>query len=350
MLSPLTLLIVTFNLFLGTMITASSHHWLLAWAGLELNMLSILVIIMQPKHPRAAEAAIKYFLVQSIASAVMMFSGTLNAMQTGQWDISQLTNKYANITLMLAMLMKIGAAPIYFWLPEVMQGTTMKTALIIATWQKIAPITLLYMTFNNMPQKFMIILGTMSVIIGGLGGINQTQLRKLMAYSSLTNLGWTVMIFSMFPHTAVLNIATYIIMSIPTFFLMEKMMLKTLQNMTTAWTTSTTANILLTLMFLSLSGLPPLTGFMPKLLILNELVTQSLTLIATTVAIFSLLNLFFYMRTTYIMTMTTPPSSSTIMTKWRHKPHYHKLLSTLIIVSLMNIPLLPTITAITTTI
>nr|AER92655.1 NADH dehydrogenase subunit 2 [Brookesia betschi] len=344
MLSPLTQLIITFNLIFGTIITASSHHWLLAWSGLELNMLSILVIIMQPKHPRAAEAAIKYFLVQTIASAMMMFSGTLNAMQTGQWDISQLTNKYANIMLMLALLMKIGAAPIYFWLPEVMQGTTMKTALIIATWQKIAPITLLFMTFNNMPQKFMITLGTLSIIIGGLGGINQTQLRKLMAYSSLANLGWTVVIFSMFPHTAVLNITIYIMMLIPTFFLMEKMMLKTLQNMTTAWTTSTTANILLTLMFLSLSGLPPLTGFTPKLLILNELVTQNLAPIATMVAVFSLLNLFFYMRTTYIMTMTTPPASSTTMTKWRHKPHYHKLLSALIIMSLMNTPLLPTIT------
>nr|AER92685.1 NADH dehydrogenase subunit 2 [Brookesia antakarana] len=345
MLSPLTQLIIFTNLIMGTIITASSHHWLMAWTGLELNMLSILVIIMQPKHPRAAEASIKYFLVQTIASAVMMFSGTLNAMQTGQWDISQLTNKYASTMLMLAMLMKIGAVPIYFWLPEVMQGTTMKTAMIIATWQKIAPITLLFMTFNNMSQKIMIILGILSIIIGGLGGINQTQLRKLMAYSSLANIGWTIVIFSMFPHTAVLNITIYIIMLIPTFFLMEKMMLKSLQDMTTAWTTTPMANVMLTLMFLSLSGLPPLTGFAPKLLILNELVTQNFLPIATMMAILSLLNLFFYLRTTYILTMTTPPPSSTTMTKWRYKLHYHKLLPTLIILSLLTLPLLPTITA-----
>nr|AER92665.1 NADH dehydrogenase subunit 2 [Brookesia ebenaui] len=345
MLSPLTQLIIIFNLIGGTVITASSHHWLMAWTGLELNMLAILVIIMQPKHPRAAEASIKYFLVQTIASAVMLFSGTLNAMQTGHWDISQLTNKYASTMLMLAMLMKIGAAPTYFWLPEVMQGTTMKTALIIATWQKIAPITLLFVTFNNMPQKIMILLGMVSIIIGGLGGINQTQLRKLMAYSSLANLGWTIVIFSMFPNTAMLNITIYIIMLIPTFFLMEKMMLKTLQDMTTAWTTTTTANIMLTLMFLSLGGLPPLTGFAPKLLILNELVTQNLTPIATTMAVMSLLNLFFYMRTTYIMTMTTPPASTTTTAKWRHKPHFHKMLPALITTSLMSVPLIPTVTA-----
>nr|AER92693.1 NADH dehydrogenase subunit 2 [Brookesia stumpffi] len=347
MLSPLTQLIITTNLITGTIITASSHHWLMAWTGLELNMLSILVIIMQPKHPRAAEASIKYFLVQAIASAVMMFSGTLNAMQTGQWDISQLTNKYASMMLTLAMLMKIGAVPMYFWLPEVMQGVTMKTAMIIATWQKIAPISLLFMTFNNLSQEFTIMMGILSVIVGGLGGINQTQLRKLMAYSSVANLGWTIVIFSMLPNTAVLNIFIYIIMLIPTFFLMEKMTLKTLQDMTTAWTTSPTANVLLTLMFLSLSGLPPLTGFMPKLLILNELVTQNFTPIATMMAILSLLNLFFYLRTTYILTMTTPPPSSTTATKWRYKPHYNKLLPILIISSLMTLPLLPTIAAMT---
>nr|AER92671.1 NADH dehydrogenase subunit 2 [Brookesia brygooi] len=345
MLSPLTQLIITFNLITGTIITASSHHWLTAWSGLELNMLSILVIIMQPKHPRAAEASIKYFLVQTIASALMMFSGTLNAMQTGQWDISQLTNKYASTTLMLAMLMKMGAMPIYFWLPEVMQGTTMKTAMIIATWQKIAPISLLFSTFNNMPQKIMITLGIMSTMVGGVGGINQTQLRKLMAYSSLTNLGWMMVIFPISPNIAMLSIFIYILMSIPTFFLMEKMTLKTLQDMTTAWTTSTTANIMLTLMFLSLSGLPPLTGFAPKLLILNKLVMENFIPIATMMAIMSLLNLFFYMRTTYIMTMTSPPAPSSTMMKWRHKPHYYKLLPVLISASLMNIPLLPTISA-----
>nr|AAL90612.1 NADH dehydrogenase subunit 2 [Brookesia peyrierasi] len=342
MLSPLTQIIITINLILGTIITASSHHWLTAWMGLELNMLSILTIIMQPKHPRTTESSIKYFLIQAIASAVMLFSGTINAMQTGQWDISQLTNKYASTMIMLAMLMKIGAVPIYFWLPEVMQGATMKTALIISTWQKIAPLTILFMTFNKMPPKMMITMGMMSVIIGGLGGINQTQLRKLMAYSSLANLGWTMMIFPMFPHTAMLNIIIYMLMLIPTFFMMEIMMLKSLQNMTTTWTTSTTMNVLLTLLLLSLSGLPPLTGFMPKLLILDNLILQNLTPVATTMTIFSLINLFFYMRMTYIMTMITPPTSNMMMMKWRHKLHYNKLLSTLTIMSLMNIPLLPT--------
>nr|AER92646.1 NADH dehydrogenase subunit 2 [Brookesia exarmata] len=348
MLSPLSQLIINFSLIIGTIITASSHHWLTAWVGLELNMLSISTIIAQPKNPRATEAAIKYFLIQAIASAMMLFSGTINATQTGQWDISQLTNKYASTMLTLAMLMKIGAAPIYFWLPEIMQGTTMKTALIIATWQKIAPISLLFMTSNHTPPKIMVAMGILSTIIGGLGGINQTQLRKLMAYSSLTNLGWTMVILPWHPQAAVLNIAIYMIMLIPTFLMMETMTLKTLQDTTTAWATSSTMNTLLTLLFLSIGSLPPLTGFAPKLLIINELVSYNMTPIATTMAVISLISLFFYMRTTYVMTMTTPPTPTPTTTKWRHKLHCNKTTSTLTATSLMSIPLMPTMMALIT--
>nr|AAL90537.1 NADH dehydrogenase subunit 2 [Trioceros hoehnelii] len=341
----LTKLMTTINLIMGTIITASSHHWLMAWAGLELNMLSILAIIMKPKHPRAAEAAIKYFLTQTIASAMMLFSGTINAIQTGQWDISQLTDKYACTILLMAMTMKIGAAPIFFWLPEVMQGSTTMTALIIASWQKIAPISILFMTYNHLPPKITMIIGITSTMIGGWGSINQTQLRKLMAYSSISNIGWTMMIFTISPHTAVLNIIIYMMMLIPTFTFIKKMSLKTLQDSTTTWTSSPMTSIMLTLMLLSLSGLPPMTGFTPKLLILNELVTQNLTPIATMMAMTSLISLFFYTRMTYITTMTTPPITTLMMTKWRLTLPQQKLTSMLIPLSLMTLPLMPILTS-----
>nr|AAL90498.1 NADH dehydrogenase subunit 2 [Calumma hilleniusi] len=341
----LTQLMVTLNLILGTIITASSHHWLMAWTGLELNMLSMLVIIVKPKNPRAAEAAIKYFLIQTIASTLMLFSSTINTIQTGHWDMSQMTDKYACTVLLLAMTMKIGAAPIYFWLPEVMQGTTTMTALIIASWQKIAPITILFMTHNNMPPKIMMTIGIMSTIIGGWGSINQTQLRKLMAYSSITNLGWTMIIFTTSPHTAALNIIIYMIMLIPSFMLIKNMSMKTLRDSTTTWTTSPMANTLLTLMLLSLSGLPPLTGFTPKLLILNELILQNLTPTAAMMAMASLISLFFYVRTTYVTTMTTPPILSPTTMKWRLNQPQQKLMSLFIPLSLMALPLMPILTS-----
>nr|AAL90462.1 NADH dehydrogenase subunit 2 [Kinyongia adolfifriderici] len=338
-------LMIMLNLIVGTLITASSYHWLMAWAGLELNMLSMLVIIMKPKHPRAAEAAIKYFLTQAIASAIMLFSSTINAIQTGQWNMSQMVDKYACTMLLLALMMKIGAAPIYFWLPEVMQGTTTMTALIIASWQKIAPITILFTTHNHLPPKIMMTIGIVSTLVGGWGSINQTQLRKLMAYSSIANLGWTMVIFTASPQIAVLNIITYMILLIPTFTLLNKMSVKTLQDLTTVWTSSPMASSLLTLILLSLSGLPPLTGFAPKLMILNELITQNLIPIATMMVMMSLISLFFYIRTTYITTMTTPPIMLPFTMKWRLSTPQKKLTSMLTPMSLMALPLLPTLAA-----
>nr|AAL90522.1 NADH dehydrogenase subunit 2 [Trioceros deremensis]CAM28401.1 NADH dehydrogenase subunit 2 [Trioceros deremensis] len=343
----LTKLMTTVNLIVGTIITASSHHWLMAWAGLELNMLSILAIIMKPKHPRAAEAAIKYYLTQTIASTLMLFSGTINATLTGQWNISQMTDKYACTMLLLAMTMKIGSAPIYFWLPEVMQGSTTTTALIIASWQKIAPISLLFMTYNHLPPKITMLIGISSAMIGGWGSINQTQLRKLMAYSSISNLGWTMVIFTISPHTATLNIAIYMMMLIPTFTLIKKMSLKTLRDATTMWTSSPMASTMLTLMLLSMSGLPPLTGFTPKLLILNELTMQNLLPVAATMAMVSLISLFFYTRTTYITTMTTPPITMLTTMKWRLIFTQQKLTSMLTPLSLLTLPLTPILMSLT---
>nr|ABC84554.1 NADH dehydrogenase subunit 2 [Kinyongia boehmei] len=337
---------ISFSLVLGTIITTASHHWLSAWMGLVLNMLPMLVIIIKPKHPRAAEAATKYFLIQTIASTLILFSGAVNAAQTGRWSISQTKDKYACAMLLLALTMKTGAAPTYFWLPEVMQGVTTTTAMVIATWQKIAPITIMFTT--HLPPNLTMISGIMSIVVGGLGSINHTQLRKLMAFSSIANLGWTMVILTIAPHIAIFNIFAYMMMLFPTFTLIQKMTLKTLQDSMSAWTTSPTMSTLLTLMLLTLAGLPPFTGFIPKLMILDKLATQDFIPIALTVAMTSLINTFFYIRTTYLITMTTPPIMAQSTVKWRHSFPKQKLMTTLISLSLFNLPLLlPTLMPLT---
>nr|BAJ08113.1 NADH dehydrogenase subunit 2 [Rieppeleon kerstenii] len=342
-----TQLITTTGLISGTLIVISSNHWVVVWIGLELNMLAALAIIVKPKHPRTAEAAIKYFLVQAIASTMILYASTINATQTGQWDMSTMTNKYACTMLLLALTIKLGTIPMHFWLPEVMQGTATTTALIIASWQKIAPISILFMTYNHLPQNMMMITGLLSIIIGGLGGINQTQLRKLMAFSSINNLGWTLTIFSISPLMATANIMIYMITLTPSFMIMKKMSLKTLQSLTTTWTSSPLANTLLMLLLLSLSGLPPLTGFTPKIMILNELTTQNLTPLAATMALTSLISLMFYIRTTYITAMITPPMMPTSTTKWRAPSTHKKLTSTAVPPSLIVLPLMPLLLAMT---
>nr|AAN15909.1 NADH dehydrogenase subunit 2 [Tympanocryptis intima] len=339
--SPMALIMITLGITLGTLVTASANHWLTAWLGLELNMISILPVIAKQKHPRSTEAATKYFLTQATASALMLFSSTLNAWQTGSWDITQLNNKLSCILMITALTMKMGAAPTHFWLPEVMQGTTLATALLITTWQKVAPITLLYMISNHTEPTITLSIGLLSILVGGWGGFNQTQLRKMMAYSSIAHLGWTMTAISIMPNIALMNIIIYMIMSAPLFTLLMSTTSKTLQTLTTTWTHAPTTTIVLMLLLLSMAGLPPLTGFTPKLLILDNLVMHKLTLTAAIMALLSLLSLTFYLRTTYLLTATTSPTTTQSTTLWRLKPHQNQTTTILAPFALFNITILP---------
>nr|AAN15903.1 NADH dehydrogenase subunit 2 [Tympanocryptis cephalus] len=337
------LIMLTLGIILGTLTVTSANHWLTAWLGLELNMISILPVIAKQKHPRSTEAATKYFLTQATASALLLFSSTLNAWQTGSWDVTQLNNKLTSTLMTAALAMKMGAAPTHFWLPEVMQGTTLATALLITTWQKIAPITLLYMISNHIEPITTLSIGLLSILVGGWGGFNQTQLRKMMAYSSIAHLGWTMTAISITPNIALTNIIIYMTMSTPFFLLLMTTTSKTLQTMTTTWTHAPTTTITLTLLLLSMAGLPPLTGFTPKLLILDSLVMHKLTLMAATMALLSLLSLAFYLRTTYLLTSTASPTTTQSTTLWRLKSHQNQTTAMLTPIALFNITILPSL-------
>nr|ACD42807.1 NADH dehydrogenase subunit 2 [Uma rufopunctata] len=340
--SPMTTTILISSLATGTVITASSHHWLMAWIGLEMNTLAIIPMISKKHHPRATEAATKYFLTQAAASAMILFASTMNAWHMGTWDIINMTNPTANTLLTMALAMKLGLAPMHFWFPEVLQGSTMKTALIITTWQKLAPMALILITSNNLSTTTLLTMGMLSTLLGGWAGLNQTQTRKIMAYSSIAHLGWMAAITSIMPNILVLNLTLYLLMTTSMFFTLILLNSKNIKDMATSPTTSTTTTAISMLVLLSLGGLPPLTGFMPKWLILEELTMQNLTTTASVLALSALLSLFFYLRLSYSTTITLAPNTTTMKHKWRFKPTNNTLLLTLTLpMSLLMLPLTP---------
>uniref|UniRef100_Q2M4A6 NADH-ubiquinone oxidoreductase chain 2 n=1 Tax=Anolis rubribarbus TaxID=323615 RepID=Q2M4A6_9SAUR len=343
--SPMIYTIMLSSLATGTIITMTSHHWLLAWIGLEMNTLSIIPIISTMHHPRSTEAATKYFLTQAAASAMILFSSMINAWQTGSWDITQLSSTPSHILLTMALAMKLGLAPVHFWLPEVIQGSTMTTALIITTWQKLAPISLIYLTINNLSTVVLLTMGLLSSIIGGWGGLNQTQTRKIMAYSSIAHLGWMTAVSSIMPNIMIMNLVVYLIMTTAMFSTLIMFKSKTIQDTTMNWTLSPTTTIVMMILLLSLGGLPPLTGFMPKWLILEALTTQNLTMAAVTMAITALLSLFFYLRLAYTTTLTLAPSTTPTKLKWRFKPNLPTfLMLSFSTASIFALPLMPLMT------
>nr|QXN53158.1 NADH dehydrogenase subunit 2 [Stereolepis doederleini]BDB06969.1 NADH dehydrogenase subunit 2 [Stereolepis doederleini] len=314
--NPYILATLLFGLGLGTTITFASSHWLLAWMGLEMNTLAIIPLMAQHHHPRAVEATTKYFLTQATAAAMLLFASTTNAWLTGQWDIQQMSHPLPLTLITLALALKIGLAPVHSWLPEVLQGLDLTTGLILSTWQKLAPFALLLQIQPTNPA-LLIMLGITSTLVGGWGGLNQTQLRKILAYSSIAHLGWMILILQFSPSLTLLALLTYLIMTSSTFLVFKLNKSTNINELASSWTKAPTLTSLAPLILLSLGGLPPLTGFMPKWLILQELTKQDLAPTATLAALTALLSLYFYLRLSYAMTLTMSPNNLTGTAPWR---------------------------------
>nr|QIA59297.1 NADH dehydrogenase subunit 2 [Corvus brachyrhynchos] len=339
--NPQAKLIFVTSLLLGTTITISSNHWVMAWTGLEINTLAILPLISKSHHPRAIEAATKYFLVQATASTLVLFSSMTNAWYTGQWDITQLTHPTSSLILTAAISMKLGLVPFHFWFPEVLQGSPIITGLLLSTAMKFPPITLLYMTSLSLNPALLTTLAILSVALGGWMGLNQTQTRKIMAFSSISHLGWMAIILVYYPKITLLNFYLYAMMTAAVFLTLNSMKVLNLSMLMTAWTKAPSLSTILLLTLLSLAGLPPMTGFLPKWLIIQELTKQDMAPAAIIISLLSLLGLFFYLRLAYCATITLPPHTTNHMKQWHTNKPINPSIAVLTTLSIMLLPISP---------
>nr|ADT82687.1 NADH dehydrogenase subunit 2 [Pseudochirops cupreus] len=340
--SPYISSIIFISLFTGTTLTLLSSHWLTAWMGLEINTLAIIPMMTYPNHPRATESAIKYFLTQATASMTIMFAIIHNAWATNQWDLLQMTNPLASTLMTLALAIKLGLAPFHFWVPEVIQGIPLLSGMILLTWQKVAPMSLLYQMSPSLNMKILTVLAITSTLLGGWGGLNQTHLRKILAYSSITHMGWMTIIALTNPALILINLIIYIAITLTLFITLNFSSVTKIKSITNMWNKSTPMTIIIFLTLLSLSGLPPFTGFAPKWLVLQELIINNNIITATLMAFSTLLNLFFYMRIIYTTTLTMFPTSNNSKLQWFHpQTKTTNIIPTFTIISSLLLPLTP---------
>nr|AAQ97055.2 NADH dehydrogenase subunit 2 [Estrilda paludicola] len=341
--NPQAKLVFITSLLLGTTITISSNHWIMAWAGLEINTLAVLPLISKSHHPRAIEAATKYFLVQAAASALVLFSSMTNAWHTGQWDITQMTHPTSCLILTSAIAMKLGLVPFHFWFPEVLQGSPLTTGLILSTVMKLPPMSLLFMTSSSLNPTLLTTMAILSAALGGWMGLNQTQTRKILAFSSISHLGWMAIIIVYNPKLTLLNFYLYTLMTAAVFLTLNSIKALKLSTLMTAWTKTPALNTMLLLTLLSLAGLPPLTGFLPKWFIIQELTKQDMAPTATIISLLSLLGLFFYLRLAYCATITLPPHTINHMKQWRTNKPTNILIAITTSLSITLLPIAPMI-------
>nr|YP_001661434.1 NADH dehydrogenase subunit 2 [Eremitalpa granti]CAP17682.1 NADH dehydrogenase subunit 2 [Eremitalpa granti] len=340
--NPIIFSIILSTLILGTLITMISSNWLMAWMGLEINMFAIIPMIIKNHNPRSIEAATKYFLTQATASMILFLAALTNFMESGQWTIMSFMNSLPSFLALLALIMKLGMAPFHFWVPEVTQGSYLTSAAILLTWQKLAPLSILYQIYPSINYNLLMFSGLLSIILGGWGGLNQTQLRKILAYSSIAHMGWMAIIIIYEPTLMLLYLTIYIIMTLSSF-----MLLMGSSNTSTATLAimSNKAPLIMILfmgILLSMGGLPPLSGFMPKWLVIQEMTKNSSIIMPFIMATLALLNLYFYMRLIYSSALTMFPSTNNMKIKWKYTNlSYSTLLPTLSTLSMLLLPLTP---------
>nr|URH14937.1 NADH dehydrogenase subunit 2 [Saimiri ustus] len=340
--NPIAHLFISLTILMGTMIAMFSSHWFLIWMGLELNMLAIVPTLAKSTNPRSTEASTKYFLVQATASMIFLMTTLLNYLSSGQWTINPFLHQTLSTTMLIALMMKLGMAPLHFWLPEVTQGIPLAPTMLILTWQKLAPMSIITQIYPSMNLNILLTISLLSIMVGSWGGLNQTQLRKILAYSSITHMGWMMAVLFHDPNITVLNLLIYILLTIPTLLIFNLNSNMTTLSLSHTWNKFTWMMPMFPMMMMSLGGLPPLTGFSPKWAIMQELTKNSNPTLPLTIAMLTLMNLYFYMRLTYSISMTMFPTSNNTKINWQLKHmKLTPLMAPLMISSMFLLPTTP---------
>nr|AOY39214.1 NADH dehydrogenase subunit 2 [Helophorus sp. BMNH 724835] len=302
------------TLIMGTMISISANSWMGMWIGLEINLLSMIPLMTNSKNMYSSESSMKYFITQTLASTILLFSMIIIT----QFKIDM---NIPSMILNSSLLTKMGAAPFHFWFPEVMEGMNWMNCMIMLTWQKIAPMVLLMYNINI--QLFSIII-IMSMMISGIMGLNQISLRKILAFSSINHIGWMIASILFMETTWMYYFMIYTIISMNIIFMFMKMNIFYLKQLFSSMNKDFMVKIFFIMNFLSLGGLPPFLGFFPKWLVIQNLTNNHLYMLTLIMVIMTLMTLYFYMRITFSTILMNSNELSFIKSKTLNN---HKILT-----------------------
>lgn len=276
------------SLFLSTLVAISARIPLYTWAALEINTIAFIPIMLDPNKPERVRAAIKYFFIQAYASLIFL--------------VGPLLNSFPEITIFLAIIIKLGISPFHNWYPSVISSLNWLSAFFLSTWQKIAPLWILR---ENRYNSYIILpIASLNAIIGGLGGLIQTELRPLLAFSSIGHIGWLLFRVPLSNFIILFYFSSYALHLIILIYLFHSSKINTPKDISSSNSISPQTKIVIALSLLSLGGLPPLLGFLPKLVVL--LIRTPLFIPPLLLIIGRYINIYYYISIIWITFITNP--------------------------------------------
>jgi NADH-quinone oxidoreductase subunit N len=342
----------TLSLFvlLGISVMCSANNFLVVYLGLELMSLSLYALTaMRRDHPLATEAAMKYFVLGALASGFLLYGLSMMYGATGTLDIPQVFESIATgrinkevlvfgvVFVVAGLAFKFGAAPFHMWVPDVYHGAPTAVTLMIGGAPKLAAfavaIRLLVEGMLGLAvdwQQMLIVLSVASLVIGNLAAIAQTNLKRMLAYSTIAQMGFVLLGMSAGVvsgntlsaanaySSSMFYMIAYVLTTLGTFGLVmflardgfESEEIDDLAGLgqRKPWL----AGAMAVFMF-SLAGIPPMVGFFAKLAVIQALVTTNVTayiVLAVVAVLFSLIGAFYYLRVIKVMYFDAPPAQA----------------------------------------
>ena len=294
----------------GTFITLTANSWWIGWLGMEINLLGFIILILNKNRN---ESALKYFVVQSLGSVILIS----RALTTENFSLKSL-----QLLLSLAIFLKLGIAPLHYWIILMVESFNKFQIIILLTWQKLAP---LYLLFSLPPNKVIYGFIIMSLVIGAFCSLNELRIYILITYSSINHAGWLLL-------TALSNelirLLYVIIYTIIITTVITPLSNKQTQSL---WLLNNQVKYIVFMNLLSLAGLPPFSGFIIKWILLSEIYFLTNIIINMVLILTRIVLLYFYLR----LRLNTFLRNK--LNLQRFKPLRY---SNLILVRILNVPLI----------
>nr|QTC32044.1 NADH dehydrogenase subunit 2 [Nisia fuliginosa] len=240
-------------LFSSSLMILSSSNWMFSWMMMELSFMTFLPLMTQ--SPKISYQMMKFFIIQSMSSSLMLFMMTMENIYP---------NKINLMIMLISFLMKMGIAPLSFWMPMMFSFMNLYSCLLMSTIQKIGPMILMsqFIPFSMLKPSIML-----SLLIGSISSMKQNKFKKFIAFISISSMAWMILSIYM---SKLIFIKFMFIYYITNLFLIKILMQNNIISINQMWYKSLSMKIYIQSFMLSIMGMPPMLGFLPKWMILKN--------------------------------------------------------------------------------
>ncbi len=313
---------------IGTMIMISANSLLMLYLGIELLSLSLYALIgFNKKSSLSSEAAIKYYVLGAMSSGILLFGISLIYGFTGSIVYDDIATQMINIDsnsveyiaiifgivfITASLCFKFGAAPFHMWVPDIYQGSLISTTILLSTLPKIAVfivfLNLYFIPFillNHVWSDILIFVGMLSIILGSIFALTQENIKRLLAYSAISNIGFIILSLGLVSidgiHASLYYTIVYTLTALASFGIITHITsnsndIEDIKDLAGLSKTHPYFAFLILITMLSSAGIPPLIGFHAKLMVIKALIDSSNIILSVIVVIMTVVSAYYYLK------------------------------------------------------